>query len=117
MCLLDCQASTKIFSIFLFSSILLLKVIFNAFMDKKEKRRVCTKKLKNRKMRKILILTLKCSFWVKVGFLGLAKAVTYDERPKMKRDARLNAVFFPRKRLLSVEHLSSFSGVRRTLRL
>ena len=24
------------------------------------------------------------------------RAITYDERPKMKRDARLKAVFFPR---------------------
>ena len=47
----------------------------------------------------------------------MAKAAMYDERPKMKRDARLKAVFSPRKRLLSVGRLSSFSGVCHTLRL
>ena len=30
---------------------------------------------------------------VLLDFPGLTKAVTYDERPKMKRDARLKAVF------------------------
>ena len=39
----------------------------------------------------------------------------YDRRSKMKRDVQLKAVFFPRKRLLSVRHLSSFPGVRHTL--
>ena len=47
----------------------------------------------------------------------IVKAATYDERPKMKRDARLKAVFFPRTRQLSVGRLSSFSGVCCTLRL
>ena len=52
----------------------------------------------------------------KIVFLKMiVKAVTYDERPKIKRDARLKPVFSPRKRLLSVRHLSSFLGVRRAL--
>ena len=58
-------------------------------------------------------LGVSCLLWE----LVFAKAVTYNERPKMKRDARLKAVFFPRKRLLSVWHPSSFLRVRRTLRL
>ena len=37
----------------------------------------------------------------------ITKAATYDECPKMKRDARLKAVFFPRKRLSYVTALGS----------
>ena len=40
--------------------------------------------------------------------------VMYEERPKMKRDAQLKAVFSLGKRLLSVGHLPLFLGVRRT---
>ena len=46
-----------------------------------------------------------------------SKAATYNKRPKIKRDVRLKAVFFLRKRLLSVGCLSSFLGIYRTLRL
>ena len=41
----------------------------------------------------------------------LAKAATYNERPKIKRDAWLKAVFFPWKKRFSIERLSSFLGV------
>ena len=54
---------------------------------------------------------------VYISELSFSKGVMYDKRLKMKRDARLKAVNFPRKRLLSVRNLSSYSGVCRTLRL
>ena len=41
-------------------------------------------------------------------FKQVSKAVSYDKRPKVKRDAQLKADFFPRKTLLSVGRLSSF---------
>ena len=51
--------------------------------------------------------------WLK----SVSKAIKYDERPKMKRDAQLKAVVFPKRRLLSGDPLSSFLGAPRALRL
>ena len=48
-----------------------------------------------------------------VGSMGpdIIKATTFYNCPKMKSDAWLKAVFFPRKRLLLVGHLFLPSGV------
>ena len=43
------------------------------------------------------------SYKHQITIQGKTKAVTYDEHPKMKREAQLKAVFFPKKGLLSVE--------------
>ena len=44
-----------------------------------------------------------------------SKSVTSVCRPKMRRDAGVNAVFFQEKRQRSLQRLSSFSGDERTL--
>ena len=41
------------------------------------------------------------------------KTITFDERPSLKRDAWVNAVFFLGKRQCWVRHISSKRGVRR----